>query len=186
MADYKFTGDGGVIRYSDSANIPNASGNRDWQEYLQYVTGGGLTDGYTKDEAFLQVIEDINTKCKEENLKDFQYNKGGRGDLTYNYVADLENIQAVAVETFSCPVDDPIPVPNGVWKTNDTEVDGVTPIYVAFKCSEFQLFKTSFYTRGSNNFGIKEIHKNAIKTLYLNPTKTAEDIKAYDYTQGWN
>ena len=139
-----------------------------------------------KDKALLQSIENIDIQCRLENAKDFQYNKGGPEDLTYNYVADLENIQAVAVETFSCPADNPIPVPNGVWKTNDTEVDGVTPIYVAFKCSEFQLFKTAFYTRGSNNFGVKEVHKNAIKAIYLDPTKTAEDIKAYDYTQGWN
>ena len=139
-----------------------------------------------KDEAFLEALTNINIKCMEENAKNFQYNKGGVEDLTYDYIADMINIQAVAVETFSCPEDNPIPVPNGVWKTNDTEVDGVTPIYVAFKCSEFQLFKTAFYTRGSNNFGVKEVHKNAIKAIYLDPTKTAEDIKAYDYTQGWN
>ncbi|WFU39045.1 hypothetical protein QA640_32325 [Bradyrhizobium sp. CB82] len=46
MADYKLQGDGSVIRAADSAVIPNADGNRDWEAYQQWLADGGVPDPY--------------------------------------------------------------------------------------------------------------------------------------------
>jgi hypothetical protein len=49
MADYKFLEISGVLRYADGAHIPEAPGNKDWQEYQDYVAGGGETDPWETD-----------------------------------------------------------------------------------------------------------------------------------------
>ena len=74
MAGYKFTSsgvEGGVMRYSDGAIIPNDPGNRDWKKYLAYIDGGGLTDPYkTQDE----LITDKETEAKKTRDKAISLN----------------------------------------------------------------------------------------------------------------
>lgn len=50
MADYKATNNG-VFRYEGELHIPSDEGNRHWQEYLEYVEQGGLTDPSEEEEA---------------------------------------------------------------------------------------------------------------------------------------
>lgn len=58
MADYKNT-ENGVFRYADSAYIPSEPENKDYQEYLEYVAGGGATDPWkTTEELFDLALAD--------------------------------------------------------------------------------------------------------------------------------
>jgi len=186
MADYKFTSldlSSGVFRYSNEAYIPNDDGNRDWVEYLSYVDGGGMTDPYQDTEDTLNdMILEVDGKNRMENLKNFPYTKSG-GD-EQNYIADSDSILAVSVEASGMTQTDPIPVPNGQWKTADKAGDGITPIYVGYTCGEFADFKTAYYTRSSNNFGVKETHNNNLRSLYLSGA-TSQEIRDYDYSTGW-
>ncbi len=43
MADYKLT-EGGVIRTGDGARVPDASGNKDWIKYQDWLGKGGTPD----------------------------------------------------------------------------------------------------------------------------------------------
>lgn len=66
MADYKLNGvddSSGVIRNSDGASIPNAPGNRDWREYIEWIENGGIPDPqYTTEE---QNVVDYNNRQNE-------------------------------------------------------------------------------------------------------------------------
>jgi hypothetical protein len=47
VAEYQLTSDSDhVIRASDGAWIPNHEGNRDWQEYQDWLDQGGVPDPY--------------------------------------------------------------------------------------------------------------------------------------------
>jgi len=47
MSEYQLTAtDQIVIRTADGACIPNDDGNRDWQEYVQWLQDGGVPDPY--------------------------------------------------------------------------------------------------------------------------------------------
>lgn len=147
----------------------------------------------TKEQCLSTILLDIDEKNRTENLKDFFY-ANGDGEIAYPYVADRSSISAVALETHNCPPTDPIPtiikMPNGdmvsgKWKTNQVEADGLTPIYLDYTCEEYQAFKSWFFARGTSNFGVKEFHKNNLKAMCLDDTKTVEDMRAYDYSTGW-
>lgn len=44
---YRLTDSTAITRLSDSANIPNDSGNRDYQEYLEWIAKGNTPEPYT-------------------------------------------------------------------------------------------------------------------------------------------
>lgn len=141
-----------------------------------------------KDEALSTVLSGIDTKNSEMNKEDFQYGK--EGETVYNYVADVESLSTIegncnAKLHGSGSLTDPVPAPNGVWKTNEIE-DGLTPIYVPMSISEFLEMTNVLTERGISNFGVKEFHKNNVKVIYADATSTAGDILGYDYSQGWN
>lgn len=146
-----------------------------------------------KDEAYAEMIESINQLNREKNLENFLYAKPGTEEEPnpeYNYVADKESIQGTQNSITGCLAtdcvpSDPIPTPNGVWKTDDVEEDGFTPVYVPYTMEEFLKFAEAFYVRSSENFGVKEFHKGNVRALYLDNSKLAEDILGYDITQGW-
>jgi hypothetical protein len=49
MADYKLATpdpNGPVIRTADQAHIPAAPGNRDWDDYQDWLAAGGVPDPY--------------------------------------------------------------------------------------------------------------------------------------------
>jgi len=50
MADYQLTNTNSVIRTSDGATIPNDDANRDWVEYQDWLSGGGVPDPYVEPE----------------------------------------------------------------------------------------------------------------------------------------
>ena len=138
----------------------------------------------TRDEALQQMLGQIDLEASTRNHLDFIYDKGD-GTVSHHYEADDNSIQAVQNQCLTMTGTDPIPVPNGVWKTNDTEADGLTPVYVPFTVAEFLTFATAYFMRGSNNFGVKETHKNNVKAIYADDTKTVDDILNYDYSGGW-
>lgn len=47
MAEYQLTAINTVVRTVDSAHIPNDVGNRDWQEYQEWLKKGGTPDPST-------------------------------------------------------------------------------------------------------------------------------------------
>ena len=185
MAEYKWTNaeKTAVLKYDDSWHI--VENGRGWPEFQEYLNQGGEVDPYqTKDDALNEMLTKIDQQNHTENHKDFPYDKGD-GTGLHNYEADDQSIQATQNQCMTMDPADPIPVPNGVWKTNDTEVDGLTPIYVPFTVGEFISFATAYFMRGSNNFGVKETHKNNVKAIYADPNSTVDDILNYDITTGW-
>jgi hypothetical protein len=48
MADYRLTATDMVIRTSDDVHIPNDPGNRDRQQYEQWLADGGVPDPYVE------------------------------------------------------------------------------------------------------------------------------------------
>lgn len=75
MIDYKYKGsmhEDGVIRYSDGASIECEDANVDWQGYLQYSVGGGITDPYkTFDENKTDRYNGTNTECDSYILEQY-------------------------------------------------------------------------------------------------------------------
>ena len=137
-----------------------------------------------KENSYLKKLSEVDLKNSEMNLRDFVYSGN-------SYVSDQNSIQgtqntingSLAMGTKS--LSDPCPSPNGVWKTNDLQEDGVTPIYVSFNNGEFLAFAEAYFKRASDNFGVKEFHKGNLRALLIDPSKTVEDIENYDYSQGW-
>lgn len=78
MAEYRLNAtdeSNGVTRTADNRNIPNAPGNRDWQEYIVWKDAGGIPDPqYSLSEAKAL----CNTKAQEdyEAAIDLPYNDG--------------------------------------------------------------------------------------------------------------
>lgn len=143
----------------------------------------------TKDEAYDTVISAIDVRNAQENLDDFTYQKSEIED-EHNYTADVDSISGVQNDCVarvlleSSSIDNAISVPNGKWKTADTDDDG-SPIYVAFTMGEFMAFTIEFMQRSAKNFGVKQAHKDKVLALYNDNTSTAADILAYDFTTGW-
>lgn len=48
MAEYQLTPTDIVVRTADGAIIPNDPGNRDWQEYQQWLADGGTPDPHVE------------------------------------------------------------------------------------------------------------------------------------------
>lgn len=46
MADYKLTATGHIIRRADRATIPPAPGNRDWDEYQEWLAAGNTPEPF--------------------------------------------------------------------------------------------------------------------------------------------
>jgi hypothetical protein len=138
--------------------------------------------------AYREAIEAINLKNSQENQKPFQYQKSEE-DPTYLYVADAESIQGIQNDCLARIIlgasgEDPIPVPNSVWKTDETNEDG-EPVYVYFTMQEFLAFAQAYLQRASRNFGVKEYHKANLRSLLKDSSKSYEDIEKYSYENGW-
>lgn len=57
---YKLTKTDSVIRLADGAHLPNADGNRDWQEYQEWLSAGNVPEpAETLDEAKGRRISEI-------------------------------------------------------------------------------------------------------------------------------
>lgn len=184
MIKYKYADETGlVINDQESGRFGIHKATRFWEDYQDWLAEGNVTEAFMrKEDAFEEVIQEVNEKNRQENLKLFPYNG-------QNYVADQESIQGTqnyingCLHMETCLLSDPIPTPNGVWKTAD-KVDG-EPVYVAYSNGEFLMFADTFYKRSSDNFGVKEFHKLQLRNMLINPVVTVEDILAYDYSGGW-
>lgn len=172
-----------------------------------------ILDYELRESTFINKLEEIDQRKREENLKLFPYSNStnvvsqqtfdtngdpildGNGDPIYNdvevpiihnYVADTDSIRDVTIECANMNLTDVIPTPNGVWKTDDTsDEEGLVPIYVNYTVEEFLVFKSAYFQRSSDNFGVREYHQNEVKKIYADPEKTIEDIKNYDISTGW-
>jgi len=185
MSDYKYLNQEQTMVLKYEGNWHITEGGKGWDEFLAYRDAGGEVDPWiTKEEAYNQVLRAIDDENRNKNLAPFLYDKGdGTGE--HKYEADNQSIQAVQNQCLTMPTTDPIPVPNGVWKTLDVQEDGITPVYVPYTVEEFLAFATAYFMRGSNNFGVKEVHKSNLTELYLDPDSTVDDILNYDYSTGW-
>ena len=71
------------------------------------------------------------------------------------------------------------------WKAADKGPDGVKRKTVNFSKQELSAFADTIIDRGEQLLGVKFFHENAIQDMYLDGTKTYQDILDYDFTMGW-
>jgi len=94
MSDYRFT-QTGVMRLSDGAQIPNASGNRDWLDYLAWRDAGGVTlPGQTVEGAREQRLSRIDAACSSAITDGFTSSALGKACLYPSKPTDQSNLQA--------------------------------------------------------------------------------------------
>jgi len=134
-----------------------------------------------KDKAYASQVDSIEGKKDEENDKPFLYNE-------YTYKVDdggKEDIQAYQGLCITLQPTDPIPTfPQtetlaGKW-LNFEEVP------VSFTCAEFIELANAIIARSTWNFDTRLQHQMALRAMYADDTKTAEDILGYDFSTGWN
>lgn len=101
------------------------------------------------------------------------------------YKNDEINIFGVKIAAFGKPVTNPLQTfigtaNEGKWKTDDRQ-------YIAFTYQEFMdgVFETYFIMR-SDNFTNADRLYTELLTMYADPTKTDEDIVAFDISVGWS
>lgn len=103
MSDYKLA-NGGVIRESDSAFIPESIANRDWQVYLIWSSTNTADPAFTLDERRVNRWADIKVECrtKADGLVSYGGNTYSSND---NAQASLETlINAVGRGDLTAPV----------------------------------------------------------------------------------
>ncbi len=149
-------------------DIPEDAFNFSWDSVNSEVILESSIDKQEIATARYTEIDNLNSK---ENKKDFLF--GGEF-----YVADKESIQAVQNQCLTMEDEDSIPTPYGVWVLSNDETR-------SFTVEEFKVFSTAFFMRGSNNFGIKTLHKNSIAQIVADMDQTIQDIKDYDISNGW-
>lgn len=71
--DYRAKAGGGVVRASDGALIPQDLGNRDWQQYLEWVAAGGITSPEVTAEEKAQQQEAAERTWRDAELNDTQW-----------------------------------------------------------------------------------------------------------------
>lgn len=74
---YKLNEDGGVIRLSDGASIPNDSRNRDWKIYQVWVTEGNTPEPYETtaeqtERELREEIFDLKESLRNQNVWQFR------------------------------------------------------------------------------------------------------------------
>lgn len=190
MARYKYADETSlVVNDLDKGLYGITQSSRFWGDYQAWLAEGNVTEPYMdKQDAYEQMLSEVNSKNSQENLKDFSYVKDS---VSRDYRSDQDSIQGTqnsingGINIGTMLLTDPCPSPNGMWKTAEVEADGITPVYVAYTNEEFLHFAEAYFGRASANFGVKELHKANLRNLLENPNATVQDILEYDYSQGW-
>jgi hypothetical protein len=174
MADYKFTESGGVIHLATGMSIPNAPGNRHWQQYLEYVAAGGETLPWKTEEELLEqaLTIKINEIISHNDYLDKQpipFN----GELYKHTTAVPDTIKACELRGLSDT--DPIFPNNGMWDNYNNTTS--TP----FTVGDLKDLYNTGYDICAIHYGVAKYHIEQVKQL-----TTLEDIKNYDYTIGWD
>ncbi len=174
MADYKFNNkEGTSVRQYPGTDI--TEGGYGWADYLEYVANGGLTDPWqTKEQAFEDKLAEIDTQCNSNQHRDFVFN-------AVNFYADERSISAHFMTLSQ--------LPSGyitTWKSSDKEADGVNNIYVDMDVDTFGAFSMAFKLRQKALWDYGDSMKVSLKTSYLDANTTADDIRAFDATIGWD
>jgi hypothetical protein len=68
MAEYRFTSDGGVVRNSDGARIPNDPANPDWIKYQVWLVSGGWMGAGGIPDPCVPLPDDENRDCDQERI----------------------------------------------------------------------------------------------------------------------
>lgn len=71
-----------------------------------------------------------------------------------------------------------------IWKTADKQPDGLNNIYVQMTKVEFQAFADFMYDYMAAFWFIGDAKKTQVKALFSQGA-TAEQVRAYDHTTGW-
>jgi hypothetical protein len=133
--------------------------------------------------AVVKKIAEIEAKCQELQGARFEFN----GHSYYCEQDDRDrNIPATALTTVWMADSDPIPTDQpypGCWMTAP-DADGVRAA-IPFTCAQFRAFATAVYRRTSALWGKEKIHAYTVQGMAL-AGATAEQIAAYDVTQGWS
>ena len=132
-----------------------------------------LTKQEMTDKRLDDVVQLFNNKCEAP----FPWNNN-------TFVADYLNISGLSQNCIILNADDPIPTTDGKYTSREYESDGITPVRIAFTCSEFITFAAAFAGRRAHNFRVKQSHEIAIKEMNNDSGHTVDDIKNYDITTG--
>lgn len=176
-------GDYYIIEFNNTRYLgPQSGGRFETREQADNFIDTVLVQ-HDKEAAWQAKLSEINKHKHVANLENFAYTKPG-GDV-HTYIADRSSIQATQNICLAMAPNDPVPVPQGAWKTADTLDDGLTPVYESFTCAEFIAFARAFFDRGAANFGVAETHRAAVTAIYANHDSSVDDILSYDCTGGW-
>jgi len=136
---------------------------------------GRIKAAENKDSAADSTVADIESKMYEMNGMDFVYD--GR-----TYVADDRKIQGTQNNALGRDFGERIKsflgtANEGKWYTREGFVD--------YNNGEFIEFADKYFERESNNFTTRTGHMIAVEGMRADPNKTADDVLAYDYSEGW-
>ena len=139
------------------------------QEYLQGVRLAAFT---------AKATELVTMKSMRNNKYPFIYDG-------HEYVNDEVNLIGVRVASMGKDLTQPIQTfigteNEGKWKTNDRN-------YISFTYQEFiNGLSEAYFLMRTTNFTNTDVKYAELMAIYMDPTKTVEDIDAFDLTTGWS
>lgn len=148
-----------IIRLSDNACIPMDTANTDYQQYLQWVAGGGVPEPITQ-----PTPAEIWERIKAE--RDRRKENGGYpavGKWFHSDVYSRTQILALVQLGANLPTDIQ-------WKTMDGTFLLLTPTAVG------QMFQAAI-SQDNATFKAAEVHRVAMEA--------SADPASYDYSTGW-
>ena len=77
---YRLTDGAGIVRLSDSANIPADPANNDYAKFLKWKAAGGVADPYVEPEPTIQdQINALEAQLTQRRMREAVLDKGGQG-----------------------------------------------------------------------------------------------------------
>lgn len=176
MAKYKLTDGDAVLNTETKAFIFPHNDSTPWQEYQAWLDAGNTPDpALSKNDALPRKLKQIEDFFESKVNADFVYDG-------HAYTADYLQISGMSQNCMRLTDTDPIPSADGKWST--VELDGINPVRIAFTCAEFIQFAAAFAGRRAADFSVKQSHETAVRGIYADDNKTAQDILDYDHTTG--
>lgn len=200
IKDFAYTSEGEVVLFGNKGEPPLLNGKFNYPEDVPW----GVTDKYyysvidgiltpmtpeekqaydiqaEKHQAYKDMEQGIADRKYKENYKPFPY----QGNTYKSEEKDRENIEGVQNVCLSLLSSDPIPTfpmtpdKSGTWWVMENT-------QVPFTCGEFLIFAKAYADRFSWNYDNSVVHRTNIYGLYIDPSKTAQDVLDYDYSTGW-
>ena len=171
MNEYKWNNEDqtSVQKYPSTTIVENGYG---WEDFQQYLAAGGQVDPWIDKQGAMDLrIDGLEAYTVTKEKEPFFYAPKGMHFFLDHDLATKAKARGADKET--------------PWKSSDKDPDGVKRKTVNFSKQELSAFADTIIDRGEQLLGVKFFHENAIQDLYLDGTKTYQDILDYDFTMGW-